>query len=85
MDGGGGGGGRGHGRGGSVSGKDGHEGGGQGGWEGGGRMVLIFDSLLISLHFSQAIILTINVRLPRTSTLSLIHCNFRCNPTPIDS
>jgi hypothetical protein len=36
----------------------GREGGGQGGREGGGRGVLIFDELLISLHFSQTIILT---------------------------
>ncbi len=41
------------------SGEGGREG-GQGGSEGAGRGVLIFDSLLISLHFSQTIILTIS-------------------------
>ncbi len=50
-------------RGGEGSGKGGgeggHEGAGQGGRKGGGRGVLIFDQLLISLHFSQTIILTI--------------------------
>ncbi len=45
---------------------------------------LFFDSLLIGLHFSLTIILTVNVRLLRTSTLSLFDCNDRCNSTPID-
>ena len=43
---------------------------GQGGHKGSGRVVLIFDSLFISLHVSLTIILTINVRLLHTSTLS---------------
>jgi hypothetical protein len=62
VDGGEGGGGRGHGGGGGRegSGKGGCEGGGQGGREGAGRGVLIFDQLLISLHISQTIILTIS-------------------------
>ncbi len=85
MDGCGGGGSRGCGHGGSIGGEDGCKVGGQGGREGGGRVVLIFDSLLIALHFSQTIILNINVRLRRTSTLSLLHCNYRRNSTSIDS
>ncbi len=68
--GGGGGGSRGSSRGGGVGDEKGCEVGGQGGCKGGGRVVLIFDSLLISLHFSLTIILTINVRLSGTSTLS---------------
>jgi hypothetical protein len=68
-----------------VGSKGGREGGGQGGCQGGGRGVLIFDLLLISLHFSQTIILTINVRLLRTSMLSLLRCNYRHNSTPIAS
>ncbi len=48
------GGGGGGGVGGEGGGKGGREGGGQGGREGGGR-VLIFDLLLISLHFSQTL------------------------------
>ncbi len=83
MGGGGASGGHDRGGGGGVGGKDGCEGGGQGGREGSGRGVLIFDSLLISLYFSQTIILTINVRLLRTSTLSLLCCNYRHNSTPI--
>jgi hypothetical protein len=62
--------GRGSGRSGGVSDEEGCDVGGQGGREGGGRVVLIFDSLLISLHFSLTIILTTNVRLLRNSTLS---------------
>ncbi len=64
VDGGKGGGRHGRSRSGGVGGKGGgeggHEGGGQGGREDAGRGVLIFDSLLISLHFSQTIILTIS-------------------------
>jgi hypothetical protein len=70
VDGGRGGGSRGHGWGGNVGDKEGHEVGGQGGCKGSGRVVLICDSLLISLHFSLTIILTINVILLRTSMLS---------------
>ncbi len=66
----GGGGSRGCGWSGGVGDKDGRKVGGQGGCKDGGRVVLIFDSLLISLHFSLTIILTINVRLLCTSTLS---------------
>ena len=62
--------GRGSGQSGGVSDEEGCDVGGQGGHEGGGRVVLIFDSLLISLHFSLTIILTINVILLRTSMLS---------------
>jgi hypothetical protein len=75
----------GHGRGGGVGGEDGCKGSGQGSCKGGGRGVLIFDSLLISLHFSQTIILIINVRLLRTSMLSSLCCNHRRNSTPIAS
>ncbi len=53
------GGGCGCGRGGGVGGKGlgegGREGSGQGGREGAGRGALIFDKLLISLHFSQSL------------------------------
>jgi hypothetical protein len=53
------GGGCGHSRGGGVGGeglcKGGRKGSGQGGCEGSGRGVLIFDVLLISLHFSQTL------------------------------
>jgi hypothetical protein len=76
--------GHGGGWGGGVGDEEGREVGGQGGREGGGGVVLIFDSLFISLHFSLPIILTINVRLSRTSTLSLFDCNYRHNSTPID-
>ncbi len=62
VDGGGGGGGCGSSWGGIVGDKEGRGIGGQGGRKGGDRVVLIFDSLTI--------ILTINVRLLRTSTLS---------------
>jgi hypothetical protein len=62
VDSGGGGGGHGSDRGGGVGDEEGCKVGGQGGCKGGGRVVLIFDSLTI--------ILTINVRLSRTSTLS---------------
>ncbi len=58
----GGGGGRGCGWGGGVSDEEGCKVGGQGSCKGGGRVVLIFDSLTI--------ILTINIRLSCTSTLS---------------
>ncbi len=68
-----------------VGGKEGCEVGGQGGRQDGGRVVLIFDSLLISLNFSQTFILIINVRLPRTSTLSLLRSNYSHKSTPIDS
>jgi hypothetical protein len=70
VDGGRGGGGCGRGCGDGIGDEDGCEVGGQGCCKGGGRVVLIFDSFLISLHFSLTIILTMNVRLPRTSTLS---------------
>jgi hypothetical protein len=60
VDGGEGGFGCGHGVGGKGGGEGGREGGGQGGSEGAGRGVLIFDYLLISLHFSQTIIFTIS-------------------------
>jgi hypothetical protein len=57
VDGGKGGGSRGHGRSVAVGGEGGGEGGcecgGQGGCKGSGRGVLMFDYLLISLHFSQ--------------------------------
>jgi hypothetical protein len=46
--------------GGGVGGKGGRDGGGQGGRESGSSGVLIFELLLISLHFSQTIILTIS-------------------------
>ncbi len=45
------------GRGGGVDGEEGPKVGDQGGCKGSGRVVLIFDSLLISLYFSQTIIL----------------------------
>jgi hypothetical protein len=69
VDSGRGGGGLGRGRGGGVGDEESCKVGGQGGREGGGKVFLIFDSLLISLHFSLTIILTINVRLPHNSTL----------------
>jgi hypothetical protein len=84
VDGGAGGGSRGSGWGGGVGDEEGCKVGGQGGCEGSGRVVLIFDSLLISLHFSLTIVLTIKVRLLRTSTLSLFDQNYRRNSTPID-
>ncbi len=64
----GGGGGHGHGRDGGVCGegscecgrKGGCKGSGQGSHKGGGRGVLIFDYLLVSLHFSKTIILNIS-------------------------
>ena len=62
VDGGKGGGGRDRGHGGGVGGKGGVSGKGsrKDGCKGGGRQVLIFDILLISLHFSQTIIPTIS-------------------------
>ncbi len=62
VDGGKGGGGRDHGRNGGVikegGGEGGCEGGREGGRKGGGRGVLIFYSLLISLNFSQTIVIS---------------------------
>ncbi len=70
MDGGGGGGSGSSGQGVGVGDEEGCKVGGQGCCKGSGRVVLIFDSLLISLHFSLTIILTITVRLSHTSMLS---------------
>ncbi len=69
VDGCGGGGDRGSGQGGSVGDEKDHKVGGQGSRKGGGRVVLIFDSLLISVHVNLTIIL-----LPMSDYCILVRC-----------